>query len=73
LYSCDIGRIKAKIGKAVSMQSSIFAEKKMYKEPQSEVVLFSVEQQVLADSILQDAGSLPDAVEGDTGTWGDWL
>ncbi len=55
------------------MQSSIFAEKKMYKEPQSEVVLFSVEQQVLADSILQDAGSLPDAVEGDTGTWGDWL
>ena len=48
-------------------------KKKMYTVPQSEIILFSVEGQILADSILMDSGSLPDAVEGDTGSWGDWL
>ena len=48
-------------------------KKKMYTVPQSEIILCSVEGQILADSILLDSGSLPDAVEGDTGSWGDWL
>ena len=43
----------------------------MYTVPQSEIILFSVEGQILADSILMDSGSLPDAVEGDTGSWGE--
>lgn len=45
----------------------------MYTVPQSEIILFSVEGRILADSILMDSGSLPDVVEGDTGSWGDWL
>lgn len=47
--------------------------KKTYKTPRLSNIQLRVEQQMLTGSVGQDNAPVPDALEGDTDPWGDWV
>jgi hypothetical protein len=46
--------------------------KREYKHPETTVIQLRSRQAILTGSIYGDA-PVPEAIEGDTDTWGDWL
>ena len=47
--------------------------KKNYQRPQIIVIQLRAKQQILTRSVWQDSTPVPEAPEGDTDSWGDWM
>ena len=47
--------------------------KKTYQSPQVTIIQLRAKQQILTGSVWQDNTPVPNALEGDTDPWGDWM
>ena len=55
------------------MHRNHFTMKQKYHSPQIELFLIHAESRILVGSFIQDSHPIDDAVEGDTGSWGNWF
>jgi hypothetical protein len=47
--------------------------KKTYQSPQVTIIQLRAEQHILTGSVWQDSTPVPNALEGDTDPWGEWM